>query len=55
MQQSILLAVLLAIFAQVYIVDQYNPNTSTDMAVRQGLFNARKAELVEESYVAVKF
>lgn len=51
MQQSLLLVGLLAIFAQVYIVDHWNPNTSTEMAARQGLFNARKGDSSEGPYV----
>ncbi|KAI5452587.1 hypothetical protein NCC49_000748 [Naganishia albida] len=47
MQQSLLLVGLLAIFAQVYIVDHWNPNTSTEMAARQGLLNARKGDSSE--------
>jgi hypothetical protein len=45
MQQSLLLVVLLAIFAQVYVVDHWNPDISSGMATRQGMLNARKAEL----------
>ncbi|KAJ9101649.1 hypothetical protein QFC20_005181 [Naganishia adeliensis] len=48
MQQSLLLVVLLAIFAQVYIVDHWNPDTLSGMATRQGMLNVRKAELAAE-------
>ena len=51
MQQSLLLVGLLAIFAQVYIVDYWNPNTSAEMAARQGLLNARKGDSSEGPYV----
>lgn len=43
MQINLLLVLLLALFAQVYIIE-LNPRTTSEMAASQGLLNSRRAD-----------